>query len=125
MAKFRVGDEVVALPNEVYSHTNNGWRGKVVSIRNDGDLIVQEAMENVGVGTEFTVNGKYFKLLTPRKISYLNHPIVWSVITLACAPLFYFFGMYAKEIMITVGSLILILGVLFIVGFLVEEFNSI
>jgi len=56
MAKFKVGDQVVAQKNAPYRIATNGWKGIVVKLYGGGEIRVE------GKNGYFGVNEKYFDL---------------------------------------------------------------
>lgn len=59
MAKFKIGDRVIAKKNAPYKIATNGWKGVVVELH--GNTI---RVTDVTGGTDFTVDPKYFDLDT-------------------------------------------------------------
>lgn len=63
MAKFKVGDKVIAKKGAPYAITTNGWRGVVTRIRKDSGTMYVSGQEFRGkLGT--SVESKYFDLDT-------------------------------------------------------------
>ena len=61
MAKFKVGDKVIAKKNTPYSITTNGWRGEIVAIYDSYSIEVR-GKNRVGKTNTWGVNSKYFDL---------------------------------------------------------------
>ena len=62
MAKFKIGDKVIAKKNTPYSITDNGWKGVVTYVCDSGNIFVKgpDIVSKIGIG----VNSKYFDLDT-------------------------------------------------------------
>lgn len=73
MAKFKVGDIIKANKesNERYAVTTqkNGWTGKIISVRNYGDILVNTLMPKEYEGREYTVEEEYFDLVEDSQIA--------------------------------------------------------
>lgn len=59
MAKFKIGDRIIAKKNAPYEITTNGWKGVVVELYGN-TIRVTDATGGIG----FTVDPKYFNLNT-------------------------------------------------------------
>lgn len=64
MNEFKIGDIVVAKKNSNYSITTDGWKGKVIDVRDDNEYRVGETIRVVNLDgytrCEDWVNPKYF-----------------------------------------------------------------
>lgn len=73
MAKFKVGDIIKANKesNERYGATTqkNGWTGKVMSVRNYGDILVKTLTPEKYEGWEYTVEEEFFDLVEDSQIA--------------------------------------------------------
>ena len=61
MAKFKVGDKVIAKKDTPYNVTNNGWKGTVVAIGSGSNFKV-EGIDTFGHIHGYWVESKYFDL---------------------------------------------------------------
>lgn len=64
MAKFKVGDKVVAKNNTPYSITTDGWKGEVIAVSDYNDSIRVRGKNRFGEVDAWTVKSKYFDLDT-------------------------------------------------------------
>ena len=61
MAKFKVGDKIIAKKNAPYSITTNGWKGEIVAIYDPYSIEVR-GKDRFGKTDSWGVNSKYFDL---------------------------------------------------------------
>lgn len=61
MAKFKIGDKVIAKKDAPYNYTTNGWKGTVVGIGTSGNIKV-EGLSSYGRICGYWVESKHFDL---------------------------------------------------------------